>query len=100
MSINTRLSRLMPALLARERAALIVRAFKDNTPEHPDWRRTMPNDQADELRRLRGLEKAVSTQLVYRIRFLKKEVERLEHRGPRSLRCATGSTTLPRSISP
>ena len=37
MSIDTRLSRLMPALSARERAALAVRAFKDDEPEDPAW---------------------------------------------------------------
>ena len=59
MSIDTRLSRLMPALSARERAALAVRAFKDDEPEDPAWRRTMPRDQVDEFRRLIDLENRV-----------------------------------------
>ncbi len=77
MSIDTRLSRLMPALSARERAALIVRAFKDDEPENPAWRRTMPRDQADEFRRLIGLENAVASPLSSLIASLKKEVEKM-----------------------
>ena len=77
MSIDSRLSKLMPALSARERAALIVRAFKDDEPEDPDWRRTMPADQADELGRLIGLENAVASPLSSLIASLKKEVEKM-----------------------
>ncbi len=80
MSIDTRLSRLMPVLSARERAALAVRAFKDDEPEDPDWRRTMPRDQADEFRRLIGLENAVASPLSHMIHSLKKEVEKLEQK--------------------
>ena len=80
VSIDTRLSRLMPVLSARERAALAVRAFKDDEPEDPAWRRTMPADQVDEFRRLIGLENAVASQLSYMIASLKKEVEKLEQK--------------------
>ena len=80
MRINTRLSRLMPALSARERAALIVGAFKDDEPEDPAWRRTMPRDQVDEFGRLIDLENAVASPLSHMIHSLKKEVERLEQK--------------------
>ena len=77
MSIDTRLSRLMPALSARERAALAVRAFKNDEPEDPAWRRTMPADQADEFRRLIGLENTVALQFSSLIAYLKKDVEKM-----------------------
>ena len=77
MSIDTRLSRLMPALSARERAALAVRAFKNDEPEDPAWRRTMPRDQVDEFGRLIGLENAVASPLSSLIASLKKEVEKM-----------------------
>ena len=41
MSIDTRLSRLIPGLTARERALLILRSLKEKTPENPEWRRSM-----------------------------------------------------------
>ena len=71
---DTRLSRLMPALSARERAALTVRAFKNDEPEDPDW---MPRDQADEFRRLIGLENTVALQFSSLIASLKKDVEKM-----------------------
>ena len=77
MSIDTRLSRLMPALSARERAALAVRAFKNDEPEDPAWRRTMPGDQVDEFRRLIDLENTVALQFSSLIAFLKKDVEKM-----------------------
>jgi len=52
MSLDARLTKLMPGLSARERAILVLRSLKEKTPEDPLWRRTMPQEQARECRRL------------------------------------------------
>ena len=41
-SIDSRLSRLSPKLSARERGLLVLRSFKEKTPEDPAWRQSMP----------------------------------------------------------
>ena len=51
MSLDTRLSRLMPVLTAKERGILVLKSFKDNTEEDPKWRRAMPPDQVAEFNR-------------------------------------------------
>jgi len=52
MSIDSRLSALMPALTAKERAILVLRSLKDRTLEDPKLRRAMPTEQAAEFNRL------------------------------------------------
>lgn len=51
MSINSRLSRLAPALTAQERAILILEAWKDGREEDTSWRRSMPPDQSNTFNR-------------------------------------------------
>ena len=60
MSIDARLNKLMPALTARERAILILRSWKEKTPEDPLWRLTLPQNQATEFSRLIDLMNAVN----------------------------------------
>jgi hypothetical protein len=45
MSIDTRLSRLAPALSAQERAILVLQSWKEGNREDPNWRLTMPANQ-------------------------------------------------------
>ena len=52
MSIDVRLNKLMPGLSAKERAILVLRSLREKTPEDPLWRRTMPQEQPAEFRRL------------------------------------------------
>ncbi len=80
VSIDARLTGLMPALSARERAILILGAFKNKTQEDPRWRSSMPSDQAFELHRLIGLINACGVQLGHLVTFLEGEVETLELR--------------------
>ena len=44
---DKRLSSLVSALTAKERALLVLRAWKEDKDEDPDWRRTMPPAQAN-----------------------------------------------------
>ncbi len=80
VSIDARLTGLMPALSARERAILILGSFKNKTQEDPRWRSSMPSDQAFELHRLIGLINACGVQLGHLVTFLVGEVEKLELR--------------------
>ena len=45
MSMDARLARLSPGLTARERGVLLLRAFRDRTPEDPSWLSKMPEIQ-------------------------------------------------------
>jgi hypothetical protein len=51
MSGNQRLDRLYPALTAKERALLVLRAWKADQEEDAQVRRTMPDSQAQEFNR-------------------------------------------------
>ena len=42
MSLDARLTQLMPALSGRERAILELRSFNEHAAEDPSWRLTMP----------------------------------------------------------
>ena len=77
---DARLSRLMPALSARERGILVLRSLKDGTPEHPEWRRSMPTRQQVEFNRYIGLMNVANIQLGHLITFMEKEVDKLELR--------------------
>ncbi len=50
-----RLGKLYPVLMAKERAILVLRAWKEDGEEHPDVRRTMPPEQGMEFNRYIGL---------------------------------------------
>ncbi len=80
MSIDARLSRLSPGLSARERAILVLKSWKDGTPEDPAWRRTMPNDQAREFNRLIDLMNSINIRLGGYVAVLRQNVECVELR--------------------
>lgn len=77
MSIDARLKRLVPNLSARERAVLVLRALKQDTPEDPLWRRTMPPDQVAEFNRLVGLINATNLYLAASIAVLQQLAQKL-----------------------
>ncbi len=52
MAINSRIQKLIPKLSAKERAILVLRAWRDGTPEDRTWRSTMSQDQIQEFNRL------------------------------------------------
>src|SRR5688572_2433554 len=52
MSIDSRLSAILPALTAKERAILVLQSLKDRTPEDPKLRRSMPSEQVTEFNEL------------------------------------------------
>ena len=55
MTIDARLSKLTPALSAKERAILILRAWKEGVPEDPLIRSKMPAEQGPEFNHYIGL---------------------------------------------
>jgi hypothetical protein len=80
MSIDARLNRLAPALTAREREILVLKAWKDETPEDPIWRRTLPNDQAREFNRLIDLMNSINVRLGAYVAVLHRDVASLQLR--------------------
>ena len=78
MSLDARLTKLMPALTAKERAVLSLRSLKDMTPEDPLWRSTMPASQTQEFNRYIDLMNACNCQIAFMITVIEKEVEKLE----------------------
>jgi hypothetical protein len=62
MSFDERVKRLLGGLTAKERAILVLKAYKEGTRENPLWRRGMPPDQIDEFNRyMRLIEVATGT---------------------------------------
>ena len=59
MSIDARLDKLAPALTAKERAILILRAWKEGVPEDPLIRSKMPAEQGLEFNHYIGLMRGV-----------------------------------------
>jgi hypothetical protein len=77
VSVDARLNKLMPALTAKERAILILRALKDRTAENPLWRSTMPAHQVDEFNRLIVLMNACNLYLPMYITMVEQHTEQL-----------------------
>ena len=77
MSIDARLNKVMPALTARERAILVLRSWKEKTPEDPLWRRTMPLEQTTEFNRLIVLMNACNIHLPLFITMVEQHTEQL-----------------------
>lgn len=73
---ESRLSKLYPALTAKERAILVLRASNQGKNEEPQVRRTMPDQQIHEFNRLIGVMNRASTLRAY-IGGLKGLVEQL-----------------------
>jgi hypothetical protein len=65
VSIDGRLDKLTPALTAKERAILILRACKEGVPEDPLIRSQMPPGQALEFNRYIGLMNGVNIFLTF-----------------------------------
>ncbi len=80
MSIDARLSRLAPSLSARERAILILEAWKSDSPEDPRWRQTMPSDQIGSFNHYIGLMNQANVVLVRLIHVLAAQAEMIELR--------------------
>jgi len=80
MSLDARLSRLSPALTARERAILILKADRDKTHEDPSWLRTLPSEQRDEFNRLIGLMNASNKYLPLFITMVEGWAQQMEVR--------------------
>src|SRR5262245_55778270 len=78
MSIDARLNRLTPALSARERGLLVLRAWKEKTAQDPAWRETMPPGQTAEFNRLIDAMNVANHQFAFLITILEKEAEKLE----------------------
>jgi hypothetical protein len=75
VSIDARLSRLSPALSARERAILVLNAWKEGKEDEPSWRSTMPQNQAHEFNRLIALMNAANREVATLIRLLKQSAD-------------------------
>ena len=75
-----RLTTLASALTAKERALLVLRSWKEDRAEDPDWRRTMPADQARDFNRLVNLMNGVNRNLAPLAMYLEDQVEMLSLR--------------------
>lgn len=78
MTITSELNRIFQSVTARERATLILRAWKNKIPEDPLWRQAMPPDQREEFNRLISLMNVANGQLSHLITFIALEVDKLE----------------------
>jgi hypothetical protein len=65
VSIDARLDKLAPALTAKERAILILRASKEGVPQDPQIRSSMPPEQTLEFNRYIGLMNGVNIFLTF-----------------------------------
>lgn len=72
-----RLGKLYPSLTARERALLVLNAWKEDGDEHPEVRATMPTEQGPEFNRYIGLMNAVNREFPPYLLLLHALVSRL-----------------------
>ncbi|MPZ49832.1 MAG: hypothetical protein GEU75_11170 [Dehalococcoidia bacterium] len=81
MSIDARLNKLMPTLSAKERAILILESWKDDKPEDPSWRWSMPPGQASEFNRYIALMNGANLKIgtIY-ILLIEQFIDKLELR--------------------
>ena len=80
MSIDGRLDKLTPALTAKERAILVLRASKEGVPEDPQVRSKMPAEQALEFNHYIGLMNGVNTFLTFYTGILDQSLALLDAR--------------------
>ena len=80
MSIDGRLDKLSPALTAKERAVLILRASKEGVPQDPQIRSSMPPEQALEFNRYIGLMNGVNAFLTFYTGILDQSLAALDAR--------------------
>ena len=77
---DRRLSSLVSALTAKERALLVLRAWKEDTDEDPAWRLSMPSDQARDFNYYISLMNGVNRNLIPLVMQLEANVEMLSLR--------------------
>jgi hypothetical protein len=80
MSIDGRLDKLAPALTAKERAILVLRAWKEGVPEDPQVRSKMPPEQALEFNRYIALMNGVNAFLTFYTGILDQSLALLDAR--------------------
>jgi len=80
VSIDGRLDKLTPALTAKERAILVLRAWKEGVPEDPQVRSKMPPEQALEFNRYIGLMNGVNAFLTFYTGILNQSLALLDAR--------------------
>ncbi len=78
MSIDARLKKLMPVLTAKERAILLLQAWRDDTPEDPSWRATMPPGQVREFNYLIDLMNGAMIHMAAYITVVELLIEKME----------------------
>ena len=77
MRSDSRLNKLMPALTAKERAILILRSFREQTPEDPHWRSTMPLEQSSQINQYICLMNACNIYIPLYITMVAQHCEKL-----------------------
>lgn len=77
---DNRLDKLFPALTAKERAILCIRALKEERDEDPKVRSTMPRGQVGEFNRYMALFNAVNQDIGFYIILLEQLVQQLDLR--------------------
>ena len=80
VSIDGRLDKLTPALTAKERAILVLRACKEGVSEDPQVRSKMPAEQAPEFNRYIGLMNGVNVFLTFYTGILDQSLALLDAR--------------------
>jgi hypothetical protein len=80
VSLDARLDKLTPALTAKERAILVLRAWKERTSEDPQVRSTMPPEQALEFNRYIALMNGVNAFLTFYTGILNQSLALLDAR--------------------
>ncbi len=80
MSLDSRLARLAPGFTAQERAILVLEAWKDERPEDPAWRNSMPQEQTATFNQYIDLMNRVNNVLGRLISRLHQQAEKLEVR--------------------
>jgi len=77
--------KLTPALTAKERAILVLRAWKEGMPEDPQIRHKMPSEQGPEFNRYISLTNGVNEFLVVYVVLLDRSQAHLDARRARLL---------------
>jgi hypothetical protein len=78
VSIDSRLTKLTPALTARERGVLLLKALKGELEEDPAWRSTMPRDQYADFNHYIALMNTANISVAHVVTFVEEEAEKAE----------------------
>jgi hypothetical protein len=71
---------MLELLTARERALLVLRAWKEDKEDDPSWRSTMPESQVRTFNRYIGLMNGVNSRVGVYSLVVRQEVEKLSLR--------------------